>query len=366
MPDVLVIGAGIVGASIAYGLASRGAAVTVLEADRPAAGTSKSSFAWPNANEKLPREYFDLNFAGLAEHHRLAAELGHGAFQPTGNLEVVAGPESRATQQRKVARLRDWGYRAELIDETRARELVPDLVPPADAGFAFFSNEGWVAASLLTYHLLEAAKRAGATVRFPARVNLLSVEGRQVVGVRVDGERIPADVVVDCSGPHAAELLRPLGVAVGRQRSPGLLVVTEPMPTGLTRVLHTPRVYLRPDGAGRVLMGSEEIDAGLPADPKPSPESPECREMLHRARAVLPTLDGARIEAARLGWRPLPADGLSAVGPVPGVEGYYLVFTHSGITLGPVLGRLVAEDVLTGSPDPLLAPFRPDRLVTPV
>jgi glycine/D-amino acid oxidase-like deaminating enzyme len=69
------------------------------------------------------------------------------------------------------------------------------------------------------------------------------------------------------------------------------------------------------------------------------------------------------VEAARVGWRPLPGDGLSAVGPVAGLEGYYLVFTHSGVTLGPLLGRLVAEEVTTGQVPPPLAPFRPDRLV---
>ncbi len=138
MPDVLVVGAGIVGASIAYGLAQRGARVTVLEAGRPAVGTSRSSFAWPNANEKLPRAYFALNAASLAEHHRLAAALGHGAFQATGNLEVVAGPERRAFQEAKVARLREWGYRAELISEDRARALEPDLALPPDAGYAFY------------------------------------------------------------------------------------------------------------------------------------------------------------------------------------------------------------------------------------
>ncbi|MGH2457630.1 MAG: NAD(P)/FAD-dependent oxidoreductase [Chloroflexota bacterium] len=366
MPDILVVGAGIVGASLAFGLARRGANVTVLEADRPAAGTSKSSFAWPNANYKLPRDYFELNAAGLAEHHRLAAELGHGAFQATGNLEVAAGAERRAYQEQKVVRLRDWGYAAEPIDRSRARELVPDLIPPADASFAFYPNEGWVAAPLLTYHLLEAAKQSGATVRFPARVTALTMKGPRVIGAIVNGERVAADLVIDCAGPAAAELLRPLGLAIGRQRSPGLLVVTEPMPNGLSRVLHTPRAHLRPGGIGRVLIGSEEIDAGLPVDPAPTADSPECQELLRRAQAVLPTLAGARIEAVRLGWRPLPADGLSAVGPVPGVEGYYLVFTHSGVTLGPVLGRLVAADVLTGAPDPLLAPFRPDRLVTPV
>lgn len=382
MPTILVIGAGIVGASVAYALSQRGASVTVLEADRPAAGTTRSSFAWPNANDKLPRPYFELNAAGLAEHHRLAAELwpssssspppspmergrgGEAWFRPTGNLEIATDPDRQTHQQQKVARLRDWGYRAEIVSGSRARELVPDLAPLASASYAFYAEEGWVAAPVLVHHLLEAAAQAGARVVYPARVSALAIEAGRVTGASVDGERIAADLVIDCAGPAAAALLRPLGIEISRQRSPGLLVVTEPMPTCLSRIVHTPGVHLRPDGAGRVLFGSEEIDATLPAQGDHFPTADQCQELLHRAQAVLPALAGARIEAVRLGWRPMPADGLSAVGSVAGIPGYYLVFTHSGVTLGPILGKLVAEEVLTDQPRPELAPFRPDRLTT--
>jgi glycine/D-amino acid oxidase-like deaminating enzyme len=77
----------------------------------------------------------------------------------------------------------------------------------------------------------------------------------------------------------------------------------------------------------------------------------------------VPGLAGVGLEAARVGWRPMPGDGLSAVGPVPDLPGYWLVFTHSGVTLGPLLGRLVATAITSAESDSLLAPFRPDRLI---
>ncbi len=367
MDRIIVVGAGIVGASVAYALSQKGVPVTVLEAQRPAAGTSRASFAWPNANEKLPREYFALNAAGLAEHHVLADTLGGDWFHPTGNLEVVTGSERRDHQHAKVARLQDWGYRAELISEVRARELVPDLALPDSASYAFYPDEGWVAAPVLIHRLLEVAQASGATVRFPMRVDALDVQNGRVAGVIVDGEHLAAGLVIDCTGPAAGRFLDPLGISIARQRSPGLLVVTDPVPTCLSRVVHAPGVHLRPDGAGRVLIGSEDVDATLPEEGDITEEihadSSWCRELLRRAQAVLPVLAGARIEAVRLGWRPLPADGLSAVGSVPGLSGYYLVFTHSGVTLGPRLGRLVAGEVVTGQACPELAPFRPGRLL---
>lgn len=365
MPKVVVVGAGIVGASVAYALTQRGAEVTVLEGQRPAAGTSSTSFAWTNANEKLPCEYFALNAAGLAEHHRLSAKLGGAWFHPTGNLEVATTPERQAYQQQKVERLCAWGYRAEVVDESRARELAPDLALPSvrSASYAFFPDEGWVSVPVLVHHLLEAAIRAGAVVVYPSRVTAIEVASQRLTGVATDAGSVAADVVIDCSGPSMGDLLAPLGLAIAQQRSRGLLIVTEPMPTCLERVVHTPNVHLRPDGGGRILCGAVDVDATLPDEGTVTAESDQCQELLRRAQAVLPTLAGARIEGVRLGWRPMPEDGLSAVGPIPGLTGYYIIFTHSGVTLGPILGQFVAEEVLTSNTRPELAPFRPARLV---
>ena len=77
---VIVIGAGSVGANVAYRLAERGAQVTVLEAGSPGGGTSSASFAWTNSFNKTPRDYHDLNAASMAEHTALARELGGGAW----------------------------------------------------------------------------------------------------------------------------------------------------------------------------------------------------------------------------------------------------------------------------------------------
>ncbi|HEX5415564.1 MAG TPA: FAD-binding oxidoreductase, partial [Chloroflexota bacterium] len=269
----------------------------------------------------------------------------------------------------RVERLRRWGYAAELIGAERASVLAPDLKLPASATIAYFPEEGWVAVPVLIHALLEAAARDGVRIVFPAPVDALAVQDGRVVGARV-GERVyEADVVIDCSGPRAGCLVEPLGLSIARQRSPGILAISEPLPTCLAPVVHfaTAGVYFRPDGAGRIRIGSEEIDSALPADDAAvreaaSPGSAQADELLERARSVFPPLAGARLEAVRLGWRALPGDGFSAVGPVPGLAGYYLVFTHSGVTLGPLLGRLVADE-LQGTPADLLAEFRPDRLV---
>ena len=123
MINTIVIGAGVMGASVAYRLAQAGAAVTVLEATRIGGGTSGISFAWTNAHKKPPKPYHDLNVAGMKAHAALADEFGatpwwHGG----GSLEWEAEPD-RMAQRENIEQLRSWGYAAEWIMPRQVREL---------------------------------------------------------------------------------------------------------------------------------------------------------------------------------------------------------------------------------------------------
>src|ERR1700730_7066615 len=144
MIKVIVIGAGVMGASTAYRLAQAGAVVTVLEATRIGGGTSGISFAWPNANKNPPKAYHDLNVAGMKAYAALADEFGatpwwHGG----GSLEWEAEPD-RTAQRNNVEQLRSWGYAAEWFTPRQVQELEPDVDPATigDPPVAFFPEEG--------------------------------------------------------------------------------------------------------------------------------------------------------------------------------------------------------------------------------
>ena len=145
---------------------------------------------------------------------------------------------------------------------------------------------------------------------------------------------------------------------------PGLLVQVAAPGEPLGHLLYTPRINLRPDGPGYVLLHHDSIDERL-TDDFAGAEDPLCAELLQRARRVLPALEEAEVVEARFGMRPVPADGHSCVGAGSRIPGYYEAVTHSGVTLGPLVGRLLAHEILTGEVDSLIAPFRPDRLRNP-
>ena len=356
---VVVVGAGIVGASVAYRLSEGGAEIVLIDGAEPGSGTTSTSFAWVNANNKLPREYFELNVAGMREHERLHEEIGGGWLHPTGNL-IQTTDEEQENLERRVERLRSWSYAAELLPASTVNEkLEPGAVLPKTR-IAHFPEESWVDAPDLTRTLVEAASRNGARRLFGTAVCGIEAEDEGVTLRLENGDVIDADAVVNATGAKAASIAEMVGRKLPLDVFRGLLVRVTVPGEPLGRLMHTPRVNVRPDGPGHVLLHHDSVDEKL-TDDFASREDPLCAELLERGRRLLPALAEGEVVEARFGMRPVPADGHSCVGALSGVPGYYEAVTHSGVTLGPLFGRLLAREILTGEVDPLIAPFRPDR-----
>jgi glycine/D-amino acid oxidase-like deaminating enzyme len=357
---VVVIGAGIVGSSVAYRLSEGGAEVVLIDGAEPGSGTTSTSFAWVNANNKLPRDYFELNVAGMGEHERLRDDIGGGWLYCTGNL-IWASDEEQENLEGRVERLRSWSYTAEMLPASTVNEdLEPGATfPDPDLRIAHFPEESWTDAPALTRTLVEAAVRNGAHERFGNAVGGIEVKDGGVTLQLEDGE-VHADAVVNATGAKAASVAEMVGRELPLDVFPGLLVRVAVSGEPLRHLMHTPRINVRPDGPGYILLHHDSVDERL-TDDFAGIEDPLCAELLERARLVLPALEEAEIVEARFGLRPVPADGHSCVGALSGIPGYYEAVTHSGVTLGPLIGRLLAREILTGEVDPLIAPFRPDR-----
>ena len=358
---VALIGAGIVGTSVAYRLSEARAEVTLIDEAEPGSGTTSTSFAWVNANNKLPRDYFELNVAGMREHERLRDEIGGDWLHCTGNL-IWAADEEQESLERRVERLRSWSYAAEmLLASTVNEKLEPGAnFPNPVTRIAHFPEESWTDAPSLTKTLVEAASRNGIHERFGNAVRKIEVEDEGVTLQLEDGAAVHADIVVNATGANAAFVAEMVGRKLPLEVFPGLLVRVALPEEPLRHLMHTPHINVRPDGPGYVLLHHASVDERL-TDDFAGTEDPLCTELLERARLVLPALEEAEVVEARFGRRPVPADGHSCVGALSGIPGYYEAVTHSGVTLGPLIGRLLAREILTGEVDPLIAPFRPDR-----
>jgi glycine/D-amino acid oxidase-like deaminating enzyme len=369
-----VVGAGVLGVCVAARLAEAGIGVTLLEQARPGHAATRSSFAWLNANDKAPRAYHDLNRAGMRAWAALSASLGGAPwYRPTGNIEWAEDAPGRERLAARVRRLAGWGYPARLIGAAEAAELEPSLRLPASAAeVAWFPDEGYLLTEPLVSHLAGLAIQHGATLLTgePGRVTGLDTAGGTVRGVRTAaGQLIPVDAVVCCAGRWVPGLAALAGASAPvplvpwadpGAAAPGLVVRAGPVtPPGPARVVHAPRVYLRPHAGGLVHL--EAPDAAVDLH---TPEADLRRwagQLLGRARRVVRGLDGASVTGYRVCVRPMPADGRSVVGWLPGAEGVYVAVTHSGVTLAAHLARLIAAELVSGTEATELAPFRPAR-----
>ena len=387
--DAIVVGAGIVGAGAAFALARAGSRVALLDAGPVGTapggtgGTSRATFSWVNATAKTDhKDYHRLNVDGVEHYRALAREFGEGrlGLHPTGMI-AWANPVDEARRRAlrtQVARLQEWNYPVTSLDEAGLRALEPHVAfAPGAEGFLAWAD-AWLDTPRAVDLLCEQVRREGGTVTTGERGRVAGLrrdETGVVRGVEAGGARLDAPVVIAALGPDTENTLRnwlrpgEMGNRPFLGRRPGLLVDTpDTGPFRLVRhVLYSGdnAFHLRPGPSGGLRIGSEDAD---PESEAPEDAAARARALLTRARALLPGLgDGAPVETlarestVRIGVRPVPVDDRTIAGPVTGVPGLYVIATHSGVTLGPWLGQLAAEELTSGSMPEQLAPFRFER-----
>lgn len=349
---VAVVGAGIVGASIAWHLARGGADVTVFEAGESGGVATPNSFGWINSNYSFERQYFELRHRSMAEWRRLAEALPELPVSLNGALYL---PAQDLDLETFAARHSEWGYNIALIDEERARRIEPALAS-GTGPVAHAQDEGAAEAAETARMLTAAAVDAGATVRNNTAVEALEVSDGRVAGVRTSEETLAADEVVVAAGVETATLVALAGFPLRLTMPPGLLAHTNPAPPLLNGVILADGVHVRQKRDGALVVGADFQGSELSDDPEGGGE-----ELMRRLAGVISMDTPPSVSHTTLGRRPMPKDGLPIVGRIPGVDGVYAAVMHSGVTLAPAIGRFVAEEILEGRRDPLLAPYGPER-----
>ncbi|MGP4025819.1 NAD(P)/FAD-dependent oxidoreductase [Actinomadura sp. 3N407] len=372
---ILVVGAGIIGSALADRLtrpAPGGRSrsqdeVTVVEEQGPGAGTSGASYAWLNANDPADPVYHRLRTAAMSTWRDLTAEFGDPAwYRPAGNTAWAATDDAKTRLADRVARLTGLGYAAELIDSDRLREVEPHIRAPRGALIAHYPDEGYVHGGSAARALARRARESGAGIVTGHRAVRLNTEGDRVTGVRLDdGRDLDADLTICAAGRRSPALLATAGVALPLvdpsepgSAAPCLIATTSAARGVLNGLVHAPGLSARPAEDGGLVLEAEDLDAGVDESAAPALIRAVGAELLARARALVPGLTADVAEVRRC-VRPLPVDGY----PLTGSQrpGLYTVVTHSGITLGPHLAVLVAEEI-HGRPSPALDLYRPDRV----
>ncbi len=361
---IVVVGAGITGASIAYHLAKRGAKVAIVDAARPGAGATEKSFGWINATfSKCPRAYFDLNQLGIAGWRRLETELGGELKVQWGGSVAWVGPDEADALRQSVRRHQEWGYATHLIDGDEIHQLLTNIAPGEFGAACWCEFEGALDPMDAVKAMLRQVREAGAEVRYPNEVTGLKIENGRVTAIQLGESSLEAAAVVLACGvgiPHLAEMAE---VSVPLKESEGVLVHTRPQPKLIDRVVLAPEIHCKQKLDGRVVLGGQ-IVAGLGTVTGLAPEPAEyAKRILRDAARVLPGLRGVAVERVTVGHRVMPADEYPIVGFAANCPNLYIAAMHSGVTLAPLVGQLAALEILDQARVSLLEPYRPARFI---
>lgn len=341
-PRIAVVGAGIVGAAIAYHLARRGASVTVLDRGRAAGEATGKSFAWINATWGNPEPYFRLRFLSMAEWRRLEDELdgGLGVVWRGCLIWDLPDEELEAFATRHAA----WGYDVRLVERDEIAALEPNLIAPPERA-AYAAGDGMIEPLATTRALLAAAASHGAEIRLDTEV---TDPRPRATGV---------DVCVLAAGAATAALCAQLGLALPMRPTPGLLAHSRPVAPLLRHIVEAPGLHMKQE-CGCIVAG-EDFGGG------PAPDDPEAegRRLLALVGEHLRGADALELDKVTVGFRPMPEDGMPVLGFAPGVPGVYLATMHSGVTLAPAIGRFAAMEILDGARIEMLEPYRPERFL---
>ena len=351
-PQVVIIGAGIIGASVAYHLQRDGAQVTVIEAMQAGGLATRHSWAWINASWGNPEPYFRLRHRSMKLWRELSDDVPGLAVNWCGGLLW----DAPATElEAYVAQHQGWGYEIRAVDGAEAMRLEPWLgAPPAFA--VHVAEEGVIEPLVAAAGFLGAARDAGAAVVVGETVQEIERQGSRVTGIVTDRRRIVADHVVIAAGSMTAALAASIDVTLPLSAPPGLLVTTTVQPKLLNGLVMAPEMHVRQMADGRLIAGADfgGSDPGADADKA-------AQDVVAGLRRFFGGRPEIKLETYTIGHRPMPADGFPAVGPAPGLKGLSIAVTHSGITLAPVIGAALSGEILTGAEEPLLAPYRPAR-----
>jgi glycine oxidase len=367
-PDVVIVGGGMIGASIAFHLAERGMQVMLLERGRAGghASLASASMLHPQLEPEVPAALRDLGVASFALFPALVARLRDisgidAQYQISGWLRVALEPASAPLLRARATEDAQRDYGLQFMDGREARDLEPALSP--SVVFALYLPRGAqvYAPSLLTAYLQSAA-RLGASVRLGVEVRELLLGDHRVLGVRTaDGESISAGYTVVAGGAWTPQLTDVLGLAAPVYPMRGQILALQAVPAPLRRVVFGPGAYLAPKMNGSLVVGATYEDAGF--DDRLTAAG--LSSLLLAAQTIVPALADATFRTAWVGLRPASRDGLPILGEVPGWEGVALATGHTaeGVLLSPISGLLLAQMIQGERGEISLAPFSPGRLM---
>jgi len=360
--DVVVIGGGVIGLSIARALARRGVQdVCLLE--RGGLGAEASSAAGgmllPQVEADGHDDFFALACRSRDLYPSLAAELHDETgvdveLDTTGTLYLALNEHDYEEIEQRYHWQTGAGLAVELLTSAAARELEP-CVSESTFGALRFPNDIQVENRRLVTALANSVNALGVKTFTETTVEKLVTDAHRITGVQTSRGEISCRTAVLAAGTWSSFICPNPTITPVR----GQMVCLESKPQLTRHVLFSPRGYLVPRHDGRLLAGSTGENAGFAK----RVTAGGIASILREAHEISPAVASLPIVDTWAGLRPRAADGLPVLGPCGEIDGLFYATGHyrNGILLAPLTAELISEAIVAGTTSPLLAPFSPDR-----
>nr|WBO81456.1 FAD-binding oxidoreductase [Streptomyces sp. SBE_14.2] len=374
--DVVVVGAGMVGAACAWYATRAGLDVVLVDRGPVAGGTTGAGEGNLLVSDKEPGPELDLALLSLRLWAGLAEEFGPAVeYEAKGGLVVAPTPDGLAALERLAAAQRAAGVAAEAVVGEELYDFEPHLAPGLPGG-VLYPQDSQVMPALAAAVL---ARASGARLLTGHIVtDILRTPGGAVRGVRTDRGDLHAPAVVNATGTWGGDVAALAGVHLPVLPRRGFVLVTEPLPRLIrhkvyaadyvadvasdSAALQTSPV-VEGTAAGPVLIGASRERVGFDR----AFSLPVVRALAAGATRLFPVLSDVRALRSYAGFRPYLPDHLPAIGADPRVPGLHHACGHegAGIGLAPATGHLITQELTGRTPELPLTPFRPDRFPAP-
>lgn len=355
--DVIVIGGGVIGASIAYHVAKRKVSVVLLEKGDLASGSSGACGGTIFLQTKNPGTHLELALESSKRFVHLEHELGFGfEYQRNGGMIVIEREEELRALKQFVEKQNKTGLDVSLLDPKQARELEPSLSDKI-LGATFSPLDAQVNPIFLTFAFIKAAQDLGAKILAHTRVTGFHRTSNRIESVKTDKGEIQTGTVVNAGGVYAAEIGALLDLAIPIKPRRGQLVVTEAIGPTISRCMLSAQyiaakfnpslaqkgggVSIEPTARGNFILGSTREFVGFD-------KSVTLAGIFHIAKQVsriIPCLNTLNFIRVFAGLRPCTPDGLPILGTIKGLDDLVMAAGHEGdgIALAPITGEIIAD-----------------------
>ena len=375
-PNVLVIGGGVIGTSIAYHLTRRNVRVTLLEQGELASGSSGACDGLVFLQSKKPGVHLQLAMESRKRFEQLIKDLPIPIeFKSTGGMVVIENEAEFDAMRLFVQEQRKIGLDVSLLDAQQTRKREPQLANHI-VGATHSLLDGQVHPIALAHAFALGAKKLKAKILTGTRVEGIEISGNRVVSVDTSKGRFYADIIVNAAGVSAPAIGKMIGLQIPIKPRRGQIIVTEACHPMLKHCLISTKYIaskFNPDLAegnsegisieqtkdGNLLLGSTREFVGF--DKRTTVEG--LNEIIIQTSKIMPLLRDLKMIRAFAGLRPYTPDGLPILGPVEKIQGFIMAAGHEGdgIALSPITGELIAQLIVDNRSDIPLDDFRLNR-----